>query len=124
MGGSSTGVSTAGVIERRVPSAGELSPIRDLRDQLKKAQQEMKEITAHVAVSRSKASQAATTERYLLCEIDSIGKSLNHCFSLMTYNHFYFFFLVPLFFHKELTLCCGNFCLAVLMDVIFRKSPK
>jgi hypothetical protein len=59
-----------------VPSAGELSLIRDLRDQLRRAQQEVKWITAHVDVARSKASQAAVAERYLLSEIDSLGKSL------------------------------------------------
>jgi hypothetical protein len=37
-GGSSTMGSTAVVAERRVPSAGELSLIQDLRDQLKRAE--------------------------------------------------------------------------------------
>jgi hypothetical protein len=54
----------------------ELSLIRDLRDQLRRDQQDVKRITAHVDVARSKASQAATAERYLLSEIDSLGKSL------------------------------------------------
>jgi hypothetical protein len=36
----------------------------------------VKRITAHVDVARLKASQAAVAERYLLSEIDSLGKSL------------------------------------------------
>jgi hypothetical protein len=47
-----------------VPSAGELSLIQDLRDQLKKVQQDLKEVTALIAVSRSKASQTVAAERY------------------------------------------------------------
>jgi hypothetical protein len=62
--------------ERRVPSAGELSLIRDLRDQLKNVRQELKEVIALVAVSRSKALKAMAAERYLLSEVESIGKSL------------------------------------------------
>jgi hypothetical protein len=54
----------------------ELSLIQDLRDQLRKDQQEVKRITTHVDVARSKASQAAAAEQYLLSEIDSHGKSL------------------------------------------------
>jgi hypothetical protein len=52
-----------------------------LQDQQKRAQQEVKEITARVNVSRSKASEAIAAEQYLLSEIDSLGKSLKckHC---------------------------------------------
>jgi hypothetical protein len=73
VGGSSAGGSTAAITKRRAPSAGELSLIRDLRDQLKRAKQEVKRITVHVNVAHSKASQAAVAERYLLSEIDSLG---------------------------------------------------
>jgi hypothetical protein len=45
-----------------VPSTGKLSLIQDLRHQLKRAQQEVKRITALIDVVRSKASLAAATE--------------------------------------------------------------
>jgi hypothetical protein len=76
VGGSLTGTSTDGAPERHVSSAGELSLIRDLRDQLKKVRQELKEVTALVDVSRFKALQAMAVERYLLSKVESIGKSL------------------------------------------------
>jgi hypothetical protein len=78
VGGSSTRTSTAGAPERHVSSAGELSLIRDLRDQLKNVRQELKEVTALIAISCSKASQAMVAERYLLSEVESIGKSSSH----------------------------------------------
>jgi hypothetical protein len=59
-----------------VPSAGKLSLIRDLRDQSKKARQDLKEVTALVAVSLSNASQTVAAERYLLNKVESIDKSL------------------------------------------------
>jgi hypothetical protein len=43
----------------------ELTLIRDLRDQLRYTQQEMKRITTQIDVARSKASHAADAERYL-----------------------------------------------------------
>jgi hypothetical protein len=51
-GGSLSGTSTTGALERCVPSACELSMIRTLQDQLKNVQQELKEVTTLVAVSR------------------------------------------------------------------------
>jgi hypothetical protein len=76
VGGSSSGTLTAGAPETRVPSLGELYLICNLRDQLKNVPQELKDVTALVAVSHSKASQAMAVERYLLSEVKSIGKSL------------------------------------------------
>jgi hypothetical protein len=76
VGGSLTHTSTAGAPERHVPSTGELSLICELRDQLKNVRQELNEVTALVAISCSKASQAMVAERYLLSEVKSIGKSL------------------------------------------------
>jgi hypothetical protein len=55
---------------------GELSLIQDLRDQLKKSRQDLKEVTALVVVSRSKASQTVAAEHYLLRKVESIDKSL------------------------------------------------
>jgi hypothetical protein len=54
--GSSAGMLAAGAPERRVSSVGKLTLIQDLRDQLKKVRQELKEVTALVVVSRSKSS--------------------------------------------------------------------
>jgi hypothetical protein len=55
---------------------GELTLIRSLRDQLKNTQQQLKAITAKVDVALSKASQAADAKKFLLEEIESLGKSL------------------------------------------------
>jgi hypothetical protein len=81
------------VTERRAPSAGELSLIQDLRDQLKRVQQELKRITTHIDVARSIASQAAAAERYLLSEIDSLGKSLKCEYALTASSAFVLFTL-------------------------------
>jgi hypothetical protein len=75
-GRSSAGGSSVVVAERRAPSIGKLSLIRDLRDQLKRAQQEVKRFTSLVDVARLKASLAGATERYLLNEIESLVKTL------------------------------------------------
>jgi hypothetical protein len=55
---------------------GELSLIRSLRDQLKCTQQELKTVTAKVDVARLKASLAADAERFLLGEIENLGKAM------------------------------------------------
>jgi hypothetical protein len=73
--------STSGAIERRAPSSGELSLIRSLRDQLQSTQRQLKVVTAKVDVALSKASYAADCEKFLLDEIENLGKSLK-CESL------------------------------------------
>jgi hypothetical protein len=76
-----TASSTSGAIERRAPSSGELSLIRSLRDQLQSTQRQLKVVTAKVDVAMSKASHAADCEKFLLDEIETLGKSLQ-CESL------------------------------------------
>jgi hypothetical protein len=76
-----TASSTSGAIERRAPSSGELSLIRSLRDQLQNTQRQLKVVTAKVDVALSKASHAADCEKFLLDEIETLGKSLQ-CESL------------------------------------------
>jgi hypothetical protein len=100
VGRSSAGGSSAVVAERQAPSACELSLIRDFQDQLKRAQQEVKTVTALVDVARSKASLAAT-KRYLLSEIYSLGKTLKCECLPITSNAFVLFVL---------TDCCPIFC--------------
>jgi hypothetical protein len=68
--------SSSSAIERRAPSMSELSLIRSLRDQLKSTQQELKTITAKVNIALSKASQAADAEKFLLEEIENLGKAM------------------------------------------------
>jgi hypothetical protein len=53
-----------------------LSLIRSLRDQLKGTQQDLKTITAKVDVALSKASRAIDTEKFLLEEIENLGKAM------------------------------------------------
>jgi hypothetical protein len=73
--------SSFAAVEKGVPSAGELSLIRSLRDQLKCTQQELKRVTARVDVALSKASLGADAEKFLLEEIESLGKAME-CKSL------------------------------------------
>jgi hypothetical protein len=54
----------------------ELSFIRSLRDQLKGTQQELKIVTANVNVAFSKASRAADAEKFLLEEVENLGKAM------------------------------------------------
>jgi TRAP-type C4-dicarboxylate transport system permease small subunit len=68
--------SSSGAVERRTPSSGELSLIRSLRDQLQNSQRQLKVVTAKVDVALSKASHAANCEKFLLDEIENLGKSL------------------------------------------------
>jgi hypothetical protein len=67
--------SSFGAVERRTPSLGELSLIRSLRDQLQNLQRQLKVVTAKVDVALSKASHAADCEKFLLDEIENLGKS-------------------------------------------------
>jgi hypothetical protein len=68
--------SSSAAVERRAPSTGELSLIRSLRDQLKCTQQELRRVTAKVDIALSKASLAANAERFLLGEIENLGKAM------------------------------------------------
>jgi hypothetical protein len=52
-----------------------------LRDQLQNTQRQLKVVTARVDVALSKASHAANCEKFLLDEIENLGKSLK-CESL------------------------------------------
>jgi hypothetical protein len=87
-GGSSAGKLHLAAVERRAPSAGKLSVIWNLRDQLRCTQQELRRVTALVDVARSKASRAADAERYLLGEIDSLGKAMKCKYSLFMMDSF------------------------------------
>jgi hypothetical protein len=68
--------STSGAFERRTPSSGELALIRSLCDQLQNTQRQLKVVTAKVDVALSKASHAADCVKFLLDEIENLGKSL------------------------------------------------
>jgi hypothetical protein len=59
-----------------MPSAGELSLIRSLRDQLRNTQQQLKIVTAKVNVALSKASLAKEAKEFLLGEIENLGKAM------------------------------------------------
>jgi hypothetical protein len=54
----------------------ELTLIRSLRDQLKNTQHQLKIVTAKVDVALSKASRATDAKKFLLEEIENLGKSL------------------------------------------------
>jgi hypothetical protein len=54
----------------------ELSLICSLRDQLKGTQQELKTVTAKVDVALSKALRAMDAEKFLLEEIENLGKAM------------------------------------------------
>jgi hypothetical protein len=71
-----TVASSSSATERRAPSTGELTLIRSLRDQLKNTQQQLKAVTVKVNVALSKASHATDGEKFLLEEIENLGKSL------------------------------------------------
>jgi hypothetical protein len=79
--------SSSFVVERRAPSASELSLIRSLRDQLKSTQQELKTVTAKVDVALSKALLAMDAEKFLLGEIESLGKVMKcEFFELLVFS--------------------------------------
>jgi hypothetical protein len=71
-----TVANSSSATERRAPSASELTLIRSLRDQLKNTQQQLKAVTVKVDVALSKASHAADGKKFLLEEIENLGKSL------------------------------------------------
>jgi hypothetical protein len=71
-----TVASSFSATERRAPSTGELTLIWSLRDQLKNTQQQLKAVTAKVDIALSKASHAADGNKFLLEEIENLGKSL------------------------------------------------
>jgi hypothetical protein len=71
-----TVASSFSVVERRAPSTSELSLIRSLRDQLKNTQHQLKTVTAKVDVALSKASWAADAEKFLLEEVENLGKAM------------------------------------------------
>jgi hypothetical protein len=71
-----TAASSSSATERRAPSTGELTLIRSLRDQLKNTQQQLKAVTVKVDIALSKASRVADAEKFLLEEVESLGKSL------------------------------------------------
>jgi hypothetical protein len=50
--------------------------IRSLRDQLKSTQQELKLVTAKVDIALSKALRAMDAEKFLLEEIENLGKAM------------------------------------------------
>jgi hypothetical protein len=70
--------SSSGAAERRAPSTSELTLIRSLRDQLKNTQHQLKAVTAKVDVALSKASRATDAEKFLLEEVENLGKSLKY----------------------------------------------
>jgi hypothetical protein len=71
-----TVTSSSRAVEGRAPSTSELSLIRSLRDQLKNTQHQLKIVTAKVDVALSKASRATDTEKFLLEEIENLGKAM------------------------------------------------
>jgi hypothetical protein len=68
--------STSGAVVRRAPASSELTLIRSLRDQLKDTQCQLKVVTARVDVALSKVSLATDAEKFLLDEVESLGKAL------------------------------------------------
>jgi hypothetical protein len=71
-----TGASSSSAVERKAPSTSELSLIRSLRDQLKNTQHQLKTVTAKFNVALSKASQAADAEKFILEEVEYLGKAM------------------------------------------------
>jgi hypothetical protein len=68
--------SSSSAIERRAPSTSEVSLIRSLHGQLKNTQHQLKTVTAKVDVALSKASRAADAEKFLLEEVENLGKAM------------------------------------------------
>jgi hypothetical protein len=58
-----------------------LTLIRSLRDQLKNTQYQLKAVTAKVDIALSKASRAMDAKKFLLEEVENLGKSLKCEFS-------------------------------------------
>jgi hypothetical protein len=68
--------SSCAAVKKRPPSAGELSLIRALHDQLKSAQYELKRVTAKVDVALSKALLAGDAEKFIISEVENLGKAM------------------------------------------------
>jgi hypothetical protein len=68
--------SSSSTVEGQAPSMSELSLIRSLRDQLKSTQQELKVVTAKVDIALSTASWDTDAEKFLLEEIENLGKAM------------------------------------------------
>jgi hypothetical protein len=68
--------SSSSATKRRAPSTGELTLIWSLHDQLRNTQQQLRAVSAKVDIALSKASYAQDGEKFLLEEIDNLGKSL------------------------------------------------
>ena len=75
-GGPAISSASSSMSERRVPTPGELSMIRDLRCQLGQATQDLRAIRGKFVVANSKATQAAAREQYLLFEMRSLSSEL------------------------------------------------
>jgi hypothetical protein len=81
-----TVASSSRTVERRVPFASELSLIRSLRDQLKNTHHQLKIVTAKVDVALSKASRTTDAKKFLLEEIENLGKAMKcESFELLIY---------------------------------------
>jgi hypothetical protein len=81
-----------------------LALIRSLRDQLKNTQHQLKVVTAKVDVALSKASLATDAEKFLLDEVENLGKALKCEFSVP-------FALLSSFFERNLLLSSTDMCL-------------
>jgi hypothetical protein len=68
--------SSSCAVERQAPSMSELYLICSLCDQLKSTQQELKTVTAKVDIALSKALRATNAEKFLLEEIENLGKAM------------------------------------------------
>jgi hypothetical protein len=74
-----------------------------LRDQLKNTQHQLKAVTAKVDVALSKASWAADAEKFLLEEVENLGKSLK-CESFKLFGPLYYLSLWNLTFFSPLQM--------------------
>jgi hypothetical protein len=96
-----TVASSSNATERRAPS---VTLIRSLHDQLKNTQQQLKAVTAKVDVALSKASRATDAEKFILEEIESLGKSLK-CESSKLFSLLCNLSLENLIFYSFLQMC-------------------
>jgi hypothetical protein len=80
-----------------------LSLIRSLRDQLKNTQHQLKVVTAKVDVALSKAPLAANAEKFLLDEVENLGKALQCEFSVS-------FASLLNFIECNLLISCADVC--------------
>jgi hypothetical protein len=98
--------STSGAVERRAPSSSELALIRSLRDQLKNTQHQLRVVTAKVDIALSKASLAADAKKFLLDEVENLGKALKCEFSVPF--ALLFSFVEYNFFPSSADMCLGS----------------